>query len=405
MSTESPRLTVYGRESEALRNYWLDKLSREAGPSNLILDYVRPTTYACEPAAVEMVLPYDLVERLATMTKDSSFLIYTILLAALEVSVHKYTGSSPVVIGSPSRKKADGSNTKPNALAIVNQVLLNVRETLLEAYAKQNYPFERLVEHLGLDGTDNRCPLFDIALRLDDIHRDLPELKNDITINFSRREKAMAGTVAFNRKLFARESIEQFKSYYLRVLRRLVENTDATVGEVQALDHEARRQLLVGRRGRRSENAEPLCVHELFEAQAERTPGAVALTFEGRQLTYAELNARANRLAHYLQERGVGPEVTVALCVEPSTEMIVALLGVLKAGGAYVPLPPTYPKERLAFMLGDVRAPVLLTQKSLAGAIPEHSAGVVYLDSDWDAIAAIWLTSSTRQARPARRKA
>jgi amino acid adenylation domain-containing protein len=129
------------------------------------------------------------------------------------------------------------------------------------------------------------------------------------------------------------------------------------------------------------------CIHQLFEEQVERTPHAVALVFEGEQLTYRELNARANQLAHYLQALGVGPEVLVGICVERSFEMIVGLLGVLKAGGAYVPLDPTYPLERLGFMLEDSSVPVLLTQSKLVEELPSHSARVVYLDKDWEEIA------------------
>src|SRR5215211_4074969 len=133
MSSERSRITVYGRESEASRNYWVEKLAREAGPSNLILDYERSNEYSYEAGSVEIVLPEDLLQKLIALTKDSSFLIYTILLAALNVCLHKYTGSSSIVIGSPSRKQNNGGMPRPNALAIVNDIdaSLSVRQLLL----------------------------------------------------------------------------------------------------------------------------------------------------------------------------------------------------------------------------------------------------------------------------------
>src|SRR5439155_10153737 len=128
-------------------------------------------------------------------------------------------------------------------------------------------------------------------------------------------------------------------------------------------------------------------IHELFEEQVERTPDATAVVFEDQQLNYRELNKRANQLAHYLRKLGVGPEVLVGICMERSLEMIIGLLGILKAGGAYVPLDPDYPKERLAFMLEDIHAPVLLTQQRLVDSLPEYNARVVCVDRDWKEIA------------------
>src|SRR5207237_1764073 len=137
----------------------------------------------------------------------------------------------------------------------------------------------------------------------------------------------------------------------------------------------------------RSDYPKDLCIHQLFEAQVERTPNAVALVFEEQHLTYQELNARANQLAHHLQQMGVGAEVLVGLCVERSPEMIVGLLGILKAGGVYVPLDPEYPRERLAFLLADTQMPVVVTQHHLIPHLPEQQGQVVCLDRDWEMIA------------------
>jgi amino acid adenylation domain-containing protein len=167
----------------------------------------------------------------------------------------------------------------------------------------------------------------------------------------------------------------------------IVSETDLHPADPRPLTEAERQRILVEWNRTRTDYAQDRCLHHLFEAQVERTPNIVAVVFKDWRLTYQELNQRANQLAHYLQRMGVGPEVPVAICVERSLEMVVGLLGILKAGGAYVPLDPTYPKERVAVLLGDTQTPVLLTQGQLTGELPEHTAQVVSLDTDWPAIA------------------
>jgi amino acid adenylation domain-containing protein/FkbM family methyltransferase len=317
-------------------------------------------------------------------------------MAALKICLHKYTGSTSIVVGSPVRKQSDDSSQTTNVLTIVDdvddqlsfrQLLLNVRQTLLDAYARQRYPFDRLVWDLGLKSVENKCPLFDVALVLRDIHCDMPEVKNDITITFVKEPGQISRRVAFNKSLFKLESIERFAKHFVNVLQEGLENTNALISELQILTETERHQLLVEWNATQTEYPEDKCIHQLFEAQVERTPDAVAVVFEDEQLTYQELNRRANQLAHYLRELGVGPDVLVGICVERSLEMVVGLLGVLKAGGAYVPLDMDYPQERLAFMLEDAQVPVLLTQQRLVERLPEHEARIVCLDTEWERIA------------------
>jgi non-ribosomal peptide synthetase component F len=163
-------------------------------------------------------------------------------------------------------------------------------------------------------------------------------------------------------------------------------NSEQQLDGSELLTDTEKHKLLVEWNNTTSDYPQDKCIHELFEATVELTPEAVAVVFEGEQLTYRELNARANQVAHYLQTLGVGPEVLVGICVERSLEMIVGLLGILKAGGAYVPLDPAYPGERLAFMLEDSCVPVLLTKAHLAEKLPLLSERLVYLDKDWEEI-------------------
>jgi non-ribosomal peptide synthetase component F len=175
--------------------------------------------------------------------------------------------------------------------------------------------------------------------------------------------------------------------HYRQVLQEVVANPGVRIREIEMLGAGERRQLLEEWNRTEVEYRRELCVHELFEEQVERTPQSLALVYEDESLTFAELNERANRLAHYLSRQGVKPETLVGLSAERSTELIVGLLAILKAGGAYVPLDPTYPRERLSYMLENAEISVLLTQERLQGVLPEHQANVIYLDRDREAIA------------------
>jgi amino acid adenylation domain-containing protein len=199
---------------------------------------------------------------------------------------------------------------------------------------------------------------------------------------------------SYDPEIFDKSSIERMLRQFETFVESLIINLDGIAGHLQQsiselplLTPAERHQLLVEWNNTWAEYPLDKCIHELFEMQVERSPDAVAVVFEGKQLTYRELNARANQLAHYLRSLGVGPEVLVGICVERSLEMIIGLLGILKAGGAYVPLDPNYPSERLAFMLEDSSVPVLLSQEKLVEKFPQHSACVVCLDSDWEKIA------------------
>ena len=187
---------------------------------------------------------------------------------------------------------------------------------------------------------------------------------------------------------FDADAARRLLGHFRQLLGGIAANPDASPGELEMQTPDERRQLLVGWSGRRTEYPRDRCIHELFEAEAERAPDAVAVSFGGREMTYAELNRRADRLANYLRAMGVGAEVPVGLCVERSFELVVGLLGILKAGGFYVPFDPRHPAELLTFMFEDSAVPVLLTQESVLDALPMHASHVVCLDADWDEIAA-----------------
>jgi amino acid adenylation domain-containing protein len=352
-------------------------------------------SYTSEPCSIDVTLPEHVSRQLSKLAGDSAFLTYTTLLSVLKVCLHKHTGSTEIAVGSPARRKEGITQTPVNALAMVDEVsdgmtfrhlLMSVRETLVQAYAKQNYPYERIVRDLGLERIENKCPLFDVSMAFEGIHGEWPELKHDLTLTFEKNLEGVSGRIDFNGKLFRRETVERFAGHFIRALDSATGNVDRSVRDIEILTGDERRRLLVEWNNTRTAPLPARRIHELFEAQVERTPEATAVVFGEERLTYRELDERANRLARYLRTLGVGPEVLVGICLERSPAMVTALLGILKAGGAYLPLDPSYPQERLAYMAGDAQLKVLLTEEKLASLLSQAVTHVVSLDSQWGMI-------------------
>ncbi len=209
----------------------------------------------------------------------------------------------------------------------------------------------------------------------------------DLTLEIADTEQGLTAAFVYNTDLFEASTIARMLGNFRTLLDAVVADPERRLSDLPLLCETERQQLLVEWNGFETDCPRDLCIHQLFEAQVERTPDAIAVVFESEQLTYGELNRRVNQLAHHLRALGVGPEVLVAICLERSLEAVIGLLGILKAGGAYVPLDPAYPNERLAFMLKDAQVPVLLTCERLVAGLAEPDAKVICLDSGWDAIA------------------
>jgi amino acid adenylation domain-containing protein len=390
----STKRVIFDSRLIAERDYWLERLADTTTRASLRTDFERPAVYDAARRVLDVVVPDALTERLNRATKDSPFLLYTILLAALKVCLYKYTGERLIVVGSPARRQETDGDGSRNALAIVDRIdeqlsfrqfLPQVRESLTEAQARQSYPFARLLQDAGLEKVENRCPLFDVALVLENIHRELPDLRNDITLTFRRTPEGISGEVAYESGLFRAETVERFTGHFISLLERALENVDRPLRQLDMLAGHERRQILSDWNGAQADFPRG-CIHRLFEARAFETPQATALVYQDEQLTYGELNERANRLAHYLQGRGVGPETVAGICLNSSPQMIVALLAVLKAGGAYLPLDPTLPPARIAYMLRDAGARVVITEQNLWPNLSGDGAEAVYLDSQSEEI-------------------
>ena len=380
------------------REYWVNRLSNGTGPSNVPHHSERPAAPP-ENDVMKIALAGDAYERLMRVTAESPFLIYAMILAAVKVCLYKYNGSKTISVGSPVLTKEAGS-AKANALVILDemdsampfrQLLMNVRETLLEAYKRQRYPFERLVRDLGLTGLENRCPLFDVALMLADIHGSMPEVNNDITIKLALARGHISGEVSFNRALFTGEAIERFGGHINQVLNESLKRIELPIGDLEIITEAEREQILWqwnAAADAQGDDDDECRLHELIEQQADGRPDAIALAADDLQVSFSELERRANRLGHYLRRQGVGPEAVVGVSLRRGVELVVALLGVLKAGGAYLPLEASQPLKRRRQMLVKAGARLVISD----GSVGEADCGiegvrVIELEAEREAIA------------------
>ena len=389
MSNSESELLVFDRKMLEARDYWAERLSLVARRGVLKLDYPRSSPSVAEIDSHCVRLSDDLFAKITTLTGGSEFLLYTTLMTALKICLRKYTGSRTTVVGSPARKVNGDAHQPANALPIVDELddrlsfreyLLAVRQTLLDAYARQRYPFDRMVQDSASGSRESWCPLFEVALTLAELHTDLPPLKNDLTITLTNGSSQLSATATFNRRILSAESVRRFMRHFEYVLAQALDDTQKRVADLQLCSAAERHELLVEWNDTRQDFPHDLCLHQLFEDQVRESPDAVAVVSQEEQLTYQELDARANQLAHHLRTLGGGPDVLIAVCMNRSLEMMVGLLGILKSGAAYVPLDPHYPPERLSGMLADCQASIVLTQRGLLPELPPDGVRAVFLD-------------------------
>ncbi|WP_143281753.1 non-ribosomal peptide synthetase, partial [Caballeronia cordobensis] len=375
-----------GAELERQTQYWRNQLA-ELAPLDLPTDRPRPAQISGRGATLPFALSPDLCERLNATAQQEGVTPFMLLLAVFQTLLARLSGQSEVAVGSPIANRTH-AQIEPLIGLFVNTLVLRadlsgspslrtllaqVRDTTLAAYAHQDLPFEKLVEALAPVRDTSRTALFQVMFVLQNAPMEplaLPGLtlevlppseagaKFDITLNLTHAQDRFAGGISYATDLFDERTIARFGEHFTRLLEQALHQPDAPLHAFELVLPEEH-ALLESWNDTAAAYPEHLCIHQLFEQQVEKTPDAIALVFEDESLTYAQLNARANRLAHHLIALGVGPEDRVALCMERGIDMIVALMAILKAGGAYVPLDPTYPGERLSHILTDA-APVLL---------------------------------------------
>ncbi len=416
---------LQGEILETQLAYWKQQLSGNLPILNLPTDFSRPAVQTFQGARQTWTLPKDLSVALAEFSQQEKATLFMTLLAAFKTLLYRYTGQTDILVGSPiaNRNRSEIESligffvntlvlrSDLNGNPTFRELLSRVRDVALGAYAHQDVPFEKLVEELQPERDLSYSPLFQVAFALQNGLTQTLELPG-LTLNFSEidtetanfdltlfleeTERGLTATWEYSTNLFQPSTIARMHEHFQILLAGIIANADKRISELPLLSDRERHQLLVEWNNTQVDYPRDSTIHQLFEAQAEQTPDAVAVVFENQQLTYQELNQKANQVAHYLQKLGVKPEILVGICTERASlsrgasltlDAIVGLLGILKAGGAYVPIDPTYPKERLSFILEETQVPVLLTQAHLVESLPAHQAHLVCLDSDWEIIA------------------
>ncbi len=411
-------------QGEKLWNYWQQKLTGELPVLNLPTDRPRPPIQTYNGASHNFKISQKLTEQLKELAQTEGVTQYIVLLAAFQVLLYRYTRQEDILVGAPT-----SGRTQPEFVPLVGyfvdpvvmranlsgnpsfqEFLTQVCQTVSEALAHQDFPFALLVERLQPQRDPSRSPIFQAVFNFlfqnlgqfehtqqlwlgGEVDKEgiklkpfeMPQMEGQFDLNLTLAEgrSSLAGIFKYNTDLFDASTIERMAGHFVTLLEEIVANPQQQISQLPLLTQPEQQQLLVEWNNTQVEYRQDKCIHQLFEEQVQCTPDAVAVVYENQQLTYHQLNCRANQLAHYLRSLGVGADVLVGLCVERSLEMVVGLLGILKAGGAYVPLDPTYPQERLAYMLNDSQVSVLLTQEKLLTSLPEYGACVVCLDTGW----------------------
>ncbi|AHJ29027.1 non-ribosomal peptide synthetase [Nodularia spumigena CS-584] len=423
------RQWLQGEVLDTQLDYWRQQLGGILPVLQLPTDYPRGRVQTFRGAIESFSLSPQLSQDIIKIAKSAGVTSFVTLLTAYKILLHRYTGQTDILVGTPvanrHRREIEGligffvntlvlrTNLTDNPS--FQDLLQQLKNTTWQAYDHQDIPFEKLVEVLQPERDLSFNPLFQVKFRLENAPTEKLELpgltltplnrteasaKLDLSLDMYETSAGFVGAFEYNRDLFAPETISRMVGHFQTLLTAIVENPEKRISELPLLTESERQKILIDWNQTQVEFPSHLTFQDLFAAQVEKTPDAVAVVYTPPQpspdkeegvvvesLTYRELNQKSNQVAHYLQKKGVKPEIIVGLCVERSPLMIIALLGILKAGGAYLPLDPNYPPERLGYMLADSQVPILLTETSLKPALstpPNYE--IIYLDTDWEII-------------------
>jgi amino acid adenylation domain-containing protein len=411
------RQYLQGKVLESSLAYWKQKLVGVPDLLSLPTDRPRPAVQSFRGADQAFELSTQVTQALKLLSSKENATLFMTVLTAFNILLYKYTGREDIVVGSPvanrDRQELEGLigffvntvvfRTDVTDTLSFQQLLDRVREVALEAYTHQDLPFEMLVEALQPKRDLSYSPLFQVMLVLEEyvssqtMH--LPDLntspwvvennsaKFDLSLYLKVHSEKLELLWVYNTDLFDSSTINRMSGHFQTLLEGIVANPETPISKLSILTNNEQQQLLETWNHTQIDYPQNKCIHQLFEAQVALTPDAVAVVFEEQQITYHELNSRANQLANYLRKLAVKPDSLVGICLERSLEMIVGMLGILKAGGAYVPIDPAFPVERISFMLEDAQVSVLLTQQKLTQVLSEQVPKIVALDIDGAKIA------------------
>ena len=429
---------LQGEVLEQQLAYWRQQLAGIPPALDLPTDYPRPAIQTFHGARYFFSFPPALSAQLKALSQQEGVTLFMTLLAALQTLLFRYSGQTDIVVGTPiagrTRIEVDRLiGLFINTLVLradlsgnprFKELLLQVREMTLGAYSHQELPFEKLVEELQLERSLSQSPLFQVlfvlqsvssrdsnahpavqGLDLEPLEIDSGTAKFDLVFELIAMPRNCEGYIEYNTDLFEPATIRRMAGHYITLLESIAADPAQPLATLPLLTSIERVQLLEEWNTTRKALPQQQCLHALFEAQAAHMPDKVAVVFEEQQITYQELDRRANQLAHYLQDLGIGPESPVGLCLKRSPEMIVGVVGILKAGGIYVPLDPGYPPRRLSFLLADTKMSVLLTQQHLLEKLSEvevhHEPHVLCLDTQWLRVITCSETRPQNRAIPA----
>ncbi|MEG4205530.1 amino acid adenylation domain-containing protein [Microcoleus sp. Pol7_A1] len=391
--------------------YWLEQFSGTIPVLDLPTDRARPALRTYQGSREDWELNPDLVANLKRLGKKAGCSFFTTLFAAFEAFMYRLCGQEDLVVGMPAAGQLVGGKdklaghcvsllplrTRINEEQSFRDYLRSRRTAILDALDCQQITFGTLVKKLAVPRDFSRIPLVPVTFNLDvqlaeeqlnfdgfeaEVFSNPRTSENfEWAVNASETKNKLVLECQYNTNLFDAATIRRRMAEFEVLLEGIVANPEHPLKNLPILTAAEQQQLLVEWNNTQTNYPESACIHQLFEVQAEQTPDAVAVVFGEQQLTYQQLNCRANQLAHYLQTLGAGPEVLVGICLDRSMDAIVSLLAVLKAGSAYLPLDPAYPKERLDFMLSDAQISVLLTQQHLVEKLPDCGAKVICLDA------------------------
>ena len=394
--------------------YWREQLAGIPAILELPTDRPRPPAQSFRTACHGFFLSTGLNSALHLLAEREGTSLSVLLLAAFQALLTRYTRQDDIALGltvpGARKSQADTSSIdEPMALPIrtdlsgdlrFRELLVRVSETVSRAREHQNVPWERVVQAVQPESDASRHPVYQVLFSFEhcefdsdsskqsaDLETDCGPSPFDLQLQMWERGDSLAAKFLYSTDLFDSATMRRMAGHYQRLLEGLVDNPDDRISRLPILTDEEQQQLVSEWNDTWMEYPRQLCVHQLIEAQASRTPNATAVVFGSERLSYGELDRRANQVANHLIKLGATPDGLVGICLERSLEMVVGLLGILKAGAAYVPLDPAYPPDRIAFMLQDSEIPLLLTQSQLKENLPSAgNAQVVLLDSHWPEI-------------------
>ena len=388
---ERQRNSLQGERLQSQLAYWKKQLHGSAAALALPSDHARPKAQTFRGARFSFTISSKLVRTLRRRGGEEGATLFMTLMAAFNVLLSRYSNQEDISVGFPvaNRRHADTEDligafvntlvlrTDLSGKPTFRELLRRVRSHCQDALAQQDLPFEKLVEELQRERDLSRNPLFQVMFayqnhpaaefKIPGVRAETVELagataKFDLTLALTECDLGLRGVFEYSTDLFERATIERMARHFIALLRGIAAHPERSIEELPLLSKDERARILVQWNRTAAGYAKDRCMHELFELQAKRAPGACAVECAGASITYDELNRRANQLARYLRKLGIGPDKPVGICLERSVDMVIGLLAILKAGGAYLPLDPTYPPERLRFMLSDARASLLIRQ-------------------------------------------